>query len=199
MADDPPRSPPPALAPVEGSTEIQFELTTDDVIEASIALTHRSRSMRLYKIGTGAAVAALVTWMSMTAGVGMFGAVIGVLALSGYLLVSQVIAPRVQREQMNAILKEGRNLYLTGKQRLVFDANHLVVGNWAVETHLRWAAIEQVVTTERHVLLYYGGTRALTIPLSAFGSPEEVERFVALARQLHTTAMRQLTSGSDRR
>jgi YcxB-like protein len=74
-----------------------------------------------------------------------------------------------------------------------------VVGNWAVETHLRWAAIEQVVTTERHVLLYYGGSRAITIPLSAFGSPEEVERFVTMARQLHTAAMRQLTSGSDRR
>ena len=54
---------------------------------------------------------------------------------------------------------------------------------------LRLAGVERIVTTERYVVLYYGGSRAFVVPRRAFESTRALEEFLTLAQRMKQAAL----------
>ena len=176
--------------------DLRFELTSEDVVDGSMAMTQGARAVRTVQNGVVIGGAAFITASLLLTAPGTSGLFMASAAVLGFLLFQRLIVPRIQREQVSGTVKAGRNLYLRGEHHLRCDAEGLTYGSWAAEVRVRWAAIERTLVTSEVVLLYYGGNRALIIPRRAFASDEQVERFVAMAQALGDGAYRQLAGRS---
>ncbi len=169
---------------------LEFELTHDDMVDASMAVARRSRSLRIVSTGLLAGTSVLLFGLALSAGTvassSMMTALVAVIGFAGF---QKLIVPRIQREQVSAANREGRNLFLTGKQMVVIDENGVTASNWVMQTHVRWPGIERIVVTDKHLLLYYGAARALVVPRRAFGSEESMQAFIASAERRRVTAL----------
>jgi hypothetical protein len=179
------------------AVELDYQLTDEDLIDGALAVAEGSKARRALTLGTLAAAGALMIGTVLLAGGGATGMGMAALALSGLALFQRLVVPRIQREQLLASLREGRNLYLRGRQHLVYDEQGVALGNWAMETRVRWAAIERVECSQRVVLLFFGGGRALMVPRRAFGSEVEVSGFVEQARRLGSAALLELAAAQE--
>jgi YcxB-like protein len=82
----------------------------------------------------------------------------------------------------NLARKVDKNAKLLGWQRLALTPEALAASSEHSTTTLAWAAIEKIVITEKHALIFDSPTTAYVVPRRAFADEDEFREFVATAR-----------------
>jgi hypothetical protein len=166
--------------------ELEYDLTVEDHVEAALFHHQRSPSAQRTLRGLLIGCSAFIVGTSLLGG----GSMLFPLALvGGFVVFMKAIVPRINRQQAEALFREGRNRGLVGRQRLVLSRLNMTAINEVQETKTRWLGVERIVMSEHLIHIYTNSVRALLVPRRAFPSEAACEQFLSIARQLHAAAL----------
>jgi hypothetical protein len=168
--------------------ELEYDVTLDDVVEGQLVALGRSRANRMIQRGVVFGSFFIMMLAMGLAGGASTGFAYPFLVLLGLVGYQRLVAPRVQREHLRAVLGEGGARTLLGRHRLVMSAQKLIIEHPLAETRLRWEGIDRVVVSEHYVHFQLGSARAINVPRRAFPSEQALRSFVETAERLRARA-----------
>lgn len=108
--------------------------------------------------------------------------------LFGFFVLVWFLYPVVYRRRLQSAVtqmySEGRNRAFDEPRRITLSSEFLTYATPLSQSVTRWAAIERVATTDEHIFIYLSSVAAITVPRSAFSSPEDFAAFASRAQQL---------------
>jgi hypothetical protein len=181
--------------------EVEFTLTAEDL--ASFALYHSTQGPKGWKRFLTAfwgvvaffTLSAIAQVVKLFLGMDAWGDLVFVLAIVGALLILRwawwkwqpIALRRATRKQLSALDPKSRSYY---EQRLKLTPEGVVQITPLASSLTDWVAVEKIVLTEQHALIYLNADQAYVVPERAFRNEGEFHAFVDQARAFHQGATR---------
>jgi len=166
--------------------EMDYELTVDDHVEAALHHHESSPSARRFRRGALLGGSGLILGTALLGGGALTA--IPLATLGVFVVFTKALLPRIQREQLVALFREGRNRGFVGRQRIVLSKLNVTAINEVQETKTRWSGVERIVVSEHLIHIYTNSVRAHIVPKRAFPSEAAFLQFLGIARELHAAA-----------
>lgn len=166
--------------------ELNFDQTVEDVIAFNLfqmAHSPKSRHQSLrWRILVSIVFALFVSgtaWFTYRAfdplwlGIGMLAGLI-------FFLVYPWFYRQADAETLRKWLEAGKDDAMFGAQTVVVSQEGLITRDRAGESMTKWAAVQNVAQSEKHLFVYTSSARAIIVPKRAFASEHDLEEFTRL-------------------
>ena len=178
-----------AIIPLVSSTEIEYELTPDDLFAFQWYAVKHSRTAKRLNRYTYIAYAALILllailtmpWMSYIALAGFLVSLVTALGIGW--LSTRYLTRRAIRDYVGQELPDKGQL---GRHRISIDADGVTESTAVGESRVSWAGIDRIERSENAVLVYTTPTAAHMIPRRAFKAPADEDSFIELVQSYMT-------------
>lgn len=171
--------------------EIEATITIDDVQALMLHHARTSPVMRRKRLIWGVIVPVCwcLAWLAAVMSTGAFWTsarallplLIGAPFLAWVIWRSPVRGAKAVATQHDYAKESG----MLGKRRVSLTPQGITESGEFGESTTRWSALNKIDTTDTHAFFYNSELTAIVVPVRAFKSAEEFERFVQAARELH--------------
>jgi hypothetical protein len=169
--------------------EVHYQLTRDDLIEASVFLSqnsgfiqkqHRTIRMVILVIALLCLVIAAVQALTSSGGASWpWSVMFFAFFVAAFLFMSTT--RRQQRKQSEKLVDAQKNIIALSPGVVHMDDEGIEFRSAYVLHLLKWLAITRVSRSPQHILVYLTQLSAEVIPVRAFASPEAAEAFYQFA------------------
>jgi hypothetical protein len=171
--------------------QIEYDLSPDDLLYFQrYHWRHSPALQRQYRLGFIAspllgflAGVTLVGWERPLVWIGVF-----MTAAVFYAAVYGWCVRRSLRSTISAVLAEGKNRGVLGRHTIELRPDGLREATDVNDTVHTWRGVERIEADEHFIFIYTQAMMAHGIPRRAFSTPEEAERFLAIARERHAAS-----------
>jgi hypothetical protein len=170
---------------------VEYDVSLDDLLHFQrYHWKHSPALQRQYRLGFIPAPA-----LGLLAAVGLVGLEPRLLWVAVFLATAAIYAAvyvwcvgRSFRSTLSAALAEGKNRGVLGRHEIELRVEGLREATDVNDTTHAWRGIERIEADERFIFIYTQAMMAHAIPRRAFSSPEDAERFLAMAREKHAAS-----------
>jgi hypothetical protein len=177
--------------------EVEFDLTLEDlVIFQEYHSAHSPMIRSQFRRAWGRLpVAVIVLWLVLAVWSGQFSQFAAdewpwLLFVPFYLFMLPWRWHRAQRKNALALLNEGENKGIIGRQRITITPETITQSNAYREVRTRWEAVEKIVRSEHYAYIYVSAYSAHILPRQAFPTDGAFLKFVGEALHYHDAKRR---------